>query len=176
MSDAAEFAHRVRAAAAGTPYVVTNTDRGFDVTLDVVDAQWFGLFNKAGIKRVIVHHVGVPEPGVYTVNDDAPSLEWVAGTPRLAATAERIHGRVRHFGGQKVWAFDAQGRFGVQADYRFDSEEGRRLIAGVALQLGLSLRRGAAERVALGFAVVGGVGAVVTAVVLGVLALTGRLS
>jgi hypothetical protein len=46
-----EFFEGVRRAAEGTPYVVTETENGFDVTLDIVAAQWFGLFNKAGLKR-----------------------------------------------------------------------------------------------------------------------------
>lgn len=163
----------VQQAAEGTPYVVTPTAEGFDVSLDVVDARWFGLFNKAGLRKVFVHHVSLPTPGTYTVTDDARSVEWVAGTPRVAATAERQHGRVVELGGQKVWAFDEHGRFGVQADYRFSSEEGRDLVAGVARQLGLEQRRGGAERVGLWFGVVAGIGAVLVVVVNVVLLLTG---
>ncbi|MGV3561664.1 MAG: hypothetical protein ACO1ON_00155 [Nocardioides sp.] len=163
----------VERAAEGTPYVVMPTAQGFDVSLDVVDAQWFGLFNKAGLSKVYVHHVAVPAPGTYTITDDARSVEWVAGTPRVAATAERQYGRVKELGAQKVWAFDEQGRFGVQADFRFGSEEGRDLVTGVAQQLGLELRRGGAERVGLWAAGLVGVGAVVGLVLAVVLALTG---
>ena len=84
--------------------------------------------------------MAVPSPGVYTITDDARSVEWVAGVPRVAATAERQHGRVVELGAQKVWAFDEHGRFGVQADYRFGSEEGRDLVTGVARQLGMEQR------------------------------------
>lgn len=163
----------VQQAAEGTPYVVTPTAEGFDVSLDVVDAQWFGLFNKAGLRKVFVHHVTVPSPGVYTITDDARSVEWVAGTPRVAATAERQYGRVKEIGAQKVWAFDEHGRFGVQADFRFGSEEGRDLVTGVAQQLGLELRRGGAERIGLWAAGLVGVGAVVGLLLTVVLALTG---
>ena len=72
---------------------------------------------------------------------------------------ERIQGRVIEFGAQKVWAFDEHGNFGVQADYRFNSEEGRDLINGVAEQLGLKQRRGGAEKIGLYVGVVGAVGA-----------------
>ena len=163
----------VQQVAEGTPYVVTPTDEGFDVTLDVVDAQWYGLFNKAGLRKVFVHHVAVPSPGVYTITDDARSVEWVAGVPRVAATAERQHGRVVELGAQKVWAFDEHGRFGVQADYRFGSEEGRDLVTGVARQLGMEQRRGGSERIGLWFGVVAGVGALLVVVVNVVLLLTG---
>ena len=168
-----ELMERVRAAAEGTPYVVTETERGFDVTLDVVNASWYGVLNKAGVRKVFTHHVSV-EDGTYTIVDDVRSLEWVAGTPRIAATAERQYGRVIEFGAQKVWAFDEQGNFGVQAEYRFSSEEGRQLVDGIARQMGLRPRRGTAEKVGLVMGVIGGVGALVAAVVVGVMALMGK--
>jgi hypothetical protein len=168
-----EFLRRVQEAASGTPYVVQETDTGFDVTLDIVDAQWFGLFNKAGLAKVYTHHVAVPETGVYTVTDDSRTVEWVAGTPRVAATAERQYGRVIELGAQKVWAFDEHGNFGVQADYRFSSEEGRELITGVADQLGLQLRRGGAEKAGLYVGVAAAIGSVIVLVVLLVAWLTG---
>ena len=169
-----EFQRAVEEAAAGTPYVVRATDAGFDVTLDIVDAQWFGILNKAGLQKVYTHHVAVPEAGAYTVTDESQTIEWVAGVPRTSGSAERVYGRVKEFGVQKVWAFDEHGRFGVQADYRFNSEEGRDLITGVAGQLGLTSQRGGAEKTGLIFAVIGGVGALVTAVVLIVAALMGK--
>lgn len=168
-----EFFRRVQAATEGTPYVVTETDEGFDVTLDIVDAQWFGVFNKAGLAKVYVHHVQMPEAGVYSVTDDSREVEWVAGVPTAKASASRVRGRVVEFGGEKVWALDAQGRFGVQADYRFNSEEGRDLITGVAEQLHLTPRRGSAERIGLYVGIFAAVGAVIAGILLVVLALTG---
>ncbi len=167
------FEQAVRDATTDTPYVVTSTPQGFDVTLDVVDAQWFGLFDAAGLTKVHTHHVAVAGER-YSITDDAREVEWVAGTPRAAATAERQYGRVIELGAEKVWAFDARGRFGVRADYRFDSEEGRQLITGLADHLGLKARRGAAERTGLILGAIGGVGALVTLVVLAVLALLGK--
>lgn len=168
-----ELFRRVQEAAAGTPYAVTETDEGFDVSLDIVDAEWFGLFNKAGLEKVYVHHVAVPKPGVYTITDDSRTVEWVAGVPRVTASAERQYGRVIEFGAQKVWAFDEHGHFGPQADYRFNSEEGRDLITGVADQLGLTQRRGGAERIGLYVGLVALVAAAITVVVNLVLWLTG---
>jgi hypothetical protein len=168
-----EFHRRVLEMSEGTPYVVQETDKGFDVTLDIVDAQWFGLFAKAGLRKVYVQHVAVPEPGVYTVTDDARSVEWSAGVPTFGR-AERVRGRVREFGVQKVWAFDSQGRFGVQADYRFNSEEGRDLVEGVARELGLEQRRGAAEKTGLVVGIIGGVGALVAIVAVVGMALLGK--
>ncbi|WP_121256528.1 hypothetical protein [Nocardioides ferulae] len=165
---AQEFAAAVARAAEGTPYVVRPDDEGFSVALDVVDARWIGLLNAAGLQKAYVHHVRVRDDRSYTITDDARTVEWVAGTPRIAASAERQVGRVIEFGHQTVWAFDEHGRFGVQADFQFDSEEGRDLINGVAGQLGLQLRRGGIEKGAIAIAaltlgglLVGGVVAVV---------------
>jgi len=74
-----------------------------------------------------------------------------------------------------VWAFDKHGDFGVQAEYRFDSEEGRRLITGVAGELGLVQRRGTEERIALVAAAVALGGLLVGGIVLAVLALMSAL-
>ncbi len=169
-----EFLTQVQQAADGTPYAVTETERGFDVTLDIVDATWFGALNKAGLTKVYTHHVALVDDAAYTVTDDSRTVEWVAGVPHMRGSAERIQGRVKEFGAQKVWALDEQGRFGVQADYRFNSEEGRDLVKGVAQQLGLTEKRGAAEKTGLLLGLVAGVGSVITVVVLLVLALTGK--
>lgn len=168
-----ELFRRVREAAAGTPYVVTETDQGFDVTLDVVDARWYGLFNQAGLEKLFTHHVAVPEPGVYTITDDARTVEWVAGTPRTGATVERRVGRVTEVGFQTIWDFDEHGRFGRQADYRFSSEEGRQLVTGIADAMGLEERRGAAEKAGLAAGVITLAAIAIGAVVVLVLWLTG---
>ncbi|MBS2940024.1 hypothetical protein KDN32_19990 [Nocardioides sp. J2M5] len=172
---AEELRRGVEAAAAGTPYVVAPTERGFDVSLDLVDAQWFGLFNAAGLRKQYTHHVAVRGDGTYTVTDDSREVEWVAGVPRVAAGASRQIGRFKELGVQKVWAFDERGRFGPVVDFRFSSEEGRDLVTGVADQLGLRLRRGTAEIIGLVFALVAVVGLVVGGAAVGVLALLGRL-
>jgi len=168
-----ELFRRVQEAAAGTPYLVRETDKGFDVTLDVVDAEWYGVFNKAGLKKLYTHHVAVPETGVYTITDDARTVEWVAGTPRTGATVERQIGRVKEIGFQKIWAFDEHGRFGLQADYRFSSEEGRELVTGIADAMGLQQRRGAAEKAGLAAGVITLAAIAVGAVIVLILWLTG---
>lgn len=175
MSTSGAFFERVRQAAEGTPYDVTETEEGFDVKLDIVDAQWSGLFNKAGLKKVYTHHVKLADDGVFSVTDEWRSVEWVAGTPRVAASVEVNKGRVIEFSRQKVWAFDEHGNFGVQADYRFNSEEGRQLITSVAQQLELKQRRGTEERIGIFVAALAIGGLVIGGLVVAVLALLGAL-
>jgi len=104
---------------------------------------------RPGLAKVFIHHVAMPEPGLYTITDESREVEWVAGVPTAKASTSGEIGRVVEFGAEKVWAFDAQGTFGVQADYRFNSEEGRDLITAVAAQLQLTSRRGPAEKIGL---------------------------
>ncbi len=168
-----EFYEKVHAAAEGTPYAVTETDDGFDVAIDIVDAQWYGLLNKAGLHRTWTHHVKLHDDGAYSITDQSKTVEWVAGAPRIAGSIEVTKGRAIEFGKEKIWAFDEHGRFGTVADYRFDSREGRDLIEGIGEHLGLEQKRGAAERIGLIFGLIGAVGALITVIVLVVLALTG---
>ena len=86
------------------------------------------MLNKAGLSKAYTHHVSVPEDGTYSITDDSREVEWVAGVPRVSASASRQVGRVKEFGVQKVWAFDENGQFGKVVDYRFNSEEGRDLV------------------------------------------------
>jgi hypothetical protein len=173
---AREFAAAVAQTAEGTPYVVTPTEQGFDVGLNVVDAEWFGLLSKAGLRKTCVHHVRVRESDrSFSITDDLRTVEWVAGVPGLSGSAEVVRGRVIEFGAAKVWAFDEHGDFGVQADYRFGSQEGRDLIEGVAQQLELSSRRGLEERIGIGFALFAVGGLVIGGLVVLVLLALGRL-
>lgn len=166
MSRAREFAAAVAKTAEGTPYVVTPTEKGFDVGVNIVDAEWFGLLDRAGMRRTFVHHVAVRESdGSFSITDESRSVRWVAGVPRFAASAQFAQGRIIQFGAERVWAFDAHGDFGVQAEYRFNAREGRDLIEGVAQQLELRQRRGAIERGALFLALLVPVGFVIGAIV-----------
>lgn len=174
MSLAREFADRVRVAAQGTPYAVTETGRGFDVHLALVDAQWWGLLNRAGLRRTFTYEVRVDETErSFSVTDVARDVEWVAGAPRIAASRSFARGRIISRRYETIWALDDSGRPAKVVDHRFDSAEGRDLVVAVGRQLALTQHRGAAERGALVMAVIGGVGAVVTAVVLLVLAVLG---
>lgn len=175
MTDGNEFFRHIRDAVEGTPYVVKKTDDGVDVTLDIVDAKWFGLYHKEGLHRVYTHHVELPGDGTYKVTDDSRTVEWQAGVPTISGSVERTRGRVRERSFEKVWALGEDFQPGLVVDYRFNSEEGRQLVTAVAERLGLRQERGRDEKIGLWFAILGGVGALLTLIVLGVLALLGQL-
>jgi len=169
------FFRAVAEAAEGSPYVVTRTDVGFDVALDIADDRWWTVLGKAGLHKTYVHHVAAPGDGTYTVTDDSRTVEWVAGVPRLSASFERVHGRVREFGVEKAWGVREDGTVGKVVDYRFNSEEGRDLLSAVARQLGREEKRGGAERIGLVMAGIALVGAAITAVTLLTLLFLGKL-
>ena len=171
MSEREEFVRNIQAAVEGTPYVVTETDDGVDVTLDIVDAKWFSLYQKEGLRRVYTHHVELPGDGTYKVTDDSTTVEWQAGVPTISGSVERTRGRVRERSFEKVWALGEDLQPGLVVDYRFNSEEGRQLVTAVAERVGLRQERGRDEKIGLWFAILGGVGALLTLIVLGLLEL-----
>ena len=161
-----EFFRGVAAAAQDSPYAVTQTDEGFDVTLDIADDRWWTVLGKAGMQKTYIHHVAAPGDGTYTVTDDSRTVEWVGGVPKFSAESERVYGRVREFGVEKAWGIREDGTIGKVVDYRFNSEEGRDLITALAKQLGRDEKRGGAEKTGMVFAGIALVGAVITAVTL----------
>lgn len=160
-----ELFARVQQAAEDTPYKVVPTTKGFDVELDVVDATWFGLFNKAGLKHAFTHHVSVPETGTYAVTDDARTVEWIAGTPRIAYETSREVGRIKKVSFNRTYAFNEQGEFGKVVDFTFNSEEGRALIDSAATEIGYRPVRGSIEKIGLFI----GLGTLVLLVLMGVI-------
>jgi hypothetical protein len=170
---ASDFRARVEQAVEGTPYVVRTTDAGFDLTIDVVDAQWWGLLNRAGLRSVCTQHVTFPRAGTFTVVDDIRTVEWSAGRPTYGSVSG-FRGRVVGVKREKIWALDDHGRFGVVADYTFRPQEGRDLLEAVGRQLGLRQRRGTSEAIGLYVGLAGAIGALITLVVLAVASLTGQ--
>ncbi|NYI80357.1 hypothetical protein [Nocardioides panzhihuensis] len=162
--NAYELFARVQQAAANTPYKVVPTEKGFDVELDVADATWFGLFNKAGLKHAFIHHVSIPETGTYSVTDDARTVEWIAGTPRISYEASREIGRIKKVSFNRTYAFNEEGEFSKVVDFKFNSEEGRALIDSAATDLGYRQVRGSIEKVGLFI----GLGTLVLLVLMGV--------
>lgn len=177
MTTVEEFFERVRADAAGTAFLVERTEHGFDVRTNVVDAAYYTLLYKEGVKRVFTHHVIVDEAAnSYTITDDEYEVVWDVGAnisdgtpvPRLNWTMSRTVGTVKEVSVQKTFAFNEHGEFGKVADFRFNSEDGRRMIKRAAEQLGLRQKMGRATKIGLAAALVG----VLVAIGVIVLALT----
>ncbi|BBZ10618.1 hypothetical protein [Mycobacterium branderi] len=135
-----EFRDAVAAAVEGTPYTVVDTKKGFDVRLDIANAQWWGLYNRAGLRKSFRWRV-TERKSSFTITDRQVDVKWRAGVPALGASMEVQGGRIFSFSREKIWALSDRGRIEPVVDYRFNSREGRDLIRLVARQLGLKERQ-----------------------------------
>lgn len=157
----------VRQATIGTPYVVTPTPQGLDLALDLVNAKWYGLFNKAGLTSSYVHRVTVAANGTYRILDEKVTFTRSAGVPTGFRYA-RMRGRIHEVSFEKSWGITESGELGQITDYTFNSEDGRRIIRNAAQSLGLREKMPAAMIVGLVFALIAGLGALLTLFILGV--------
>lgn len=175
-TDAARLLERVRSAVEGTPYVVRETDEGFDVSLDL-SARWSSTLREEGVRTTCIHHVSFPRPGTYSVTDDVREIDWEAGVARLAARGSRTTGRVHEKGFEKTYVFDRRTfRFRQVSAQSFDTGQGRTMIDAAAVGLGLRSRRSSSEVIGIVMASIAALGALVTMVVLIVGALLGWFS
>lgn len=136
---ARHFFERVEKACHGTPYVVTETARGFDLEVDVSNDEWRELLQAARLSEVFTQHVSVPSRRSYSIVEEVRSIVWLGDTPRTAVTSRRRVDRHDEPTSRHVWA----GGYGPPTDLsmlRYTSHEGRDLITSVAEQLQLQQR------------------------------------
>jgi hypothetical protein len=133
------FKDAVEAAAHDTPYTVVDTKNGFDVRLDIANATWWGLYNRAGLRKTFRWRV-TERKNHFTITDRQLELRWQAGAPALGATIDGQSGRILTLSREKIWALSDRGRIEPVVDYKFNSREGRDLIRLVARQQGLTER------------------------------------
>lgn len=133
------FRDAVAAAAEGTPYTVIDTKRGFDVKLDIVNAQWWELYGRAGLDSSFRWRVREHDT-YFTITERQIKMKWSAGVPRFAFSLDMQGGRIPSFSRQIIWALSDRGRIEPVVNYRFNSKEGRDLIRMVARQQGLKER------------------------------------
>ena len=97
MTTSAELVTVVRAASRDTPYVVRETPKGFDLTIDVADARWLAILKAHGLRKVFTHEVALDEAKQQlSITDVSNTLSWGAGgaSPRLSAV--RLVKTARH--------------------------------------------------------------------------------
>lgn len=164
---AAALASEVRRLVEGRPYtVVDETAKAFTVQIDVVDAQWWTLLQRKGLRITFTHRVVVAADGRrYSVRDTQKRLSWEAGIdlsgtqvprPVIRASKSVATGTIRSKSFGKVVAFDDELRPGVVVDYAFSSGEGNHLIETAAGRLGMTRRMNGVTKFALVMALIGG--------------------
>ncbi|WP_255951273.1 hypothetical protein [Streptomyces odontomachi] len=152
---------RIQAAAAGTPYRLCRTEPGFDLIVDVDVPQWQELLTRRRINQVYTYRVALhPEKKTYTLTDVVHTVEYEVGP-----------------GGVRLGTGVAMGRSLSRTSYRtmdgteqytFSTAEGHRLIRDAARALGWRETQPASVKVALGFGILGGLGAVATLIALAI--------
>lgn len=172
LSEAHEFEARVRHAFEGSPYVVTTTDDGFRVDLDIVDARWYQLLAKAGLKSTWRHDVKI-KPGRYSITDRSAEVRWKAGVPTASWSKSVAAGTIKQFKAERTWAFDEHGNFRRVVDYRFNSYESRQALRDIGDSLGLKYTMNSQAKAGLIVGIAGAGLALVVLLVLGIIALAG---
>jgi hypothetical protein len=183
MTEAQELLAAVRARTAGTPYVVSETDDGFDVRLDLENPSWHAVLQEQHLSRTWIYHVRLDEGArTLSITDDVRDVRWGAAggsrggapVPVLGASASRTRGRVGSRSFQRTWVLGEHG-FEKVAEHHHSSAEGRDLVRGPARELGWTERRGTAELIGLYVGVGTLVLLLVAGIAVGVVALAGGL-
>lgn len=142
MGTVEELVAGVRAATTDTPYIVRETAKGFDLTINVADARWLAVLKAHGLRKVFTYEVALdPTKHGLTITDVSNTVSWSAGggSPRLSASKRVQRGRVLEKSFRKEWGVDLDtGAVGKVVDYSFTSSEGRDLIRRVATAQGWS--------------------------------------
>jgi hypothetical protein len=146
-----EFKDAVAAAAQDTPYAVVATKKGFDVQLDIVNAQWWELFERAGLSESFRWKVR-EHRNYFTITDKQVNVKWSTSGPRFAMSWQMQGGRIFSYTRQKIWALSDAGRIEPVVNYKFNPKEGRDLIRLVARQLGRKERPPLSVNIGLAFA------------------------
>ena len=156
VTDRQELLQELRTAAAGGPYVIEETPQGFDMKIDVVDAQWYTLIRRNGLTKVFTYSVQLDEPEKrYSITDISNEVQWSAGAdvdgpPTLVAEASQQRGRVYEKSFSFQTGVDARTHeLGAPVSYTFSSGEGRDLIRRVAKEAGWSERMGTEQKIGL---------------------------
>jgi hypothetical protein len=163
--DIARLAEATQQRIQGTPYQIVPTDKGFDLTLNLADAQWYGLLSTSGLTTVAIQHVECPQPGAYTVSGDEYRLQWTAGVPRLGVKMQSFKGTKVGVERKIVIGFNDQGQLGKVVDYTFRPQEGRQFVEDAAASLGLRKLMDKFTKIGL-WAAAGGLAVAAIAVVL----------
>lgn len=107
----------------------------------IVDAQWYEVFAKAGVKRVFKVLMKFDEAkGEVRAVDQSWEVEWRAGVPVLSATAEGFRGQSWEKSFETVYAFREDLSWGEVYSYKFDTDEIKKPLVAAAQAAGWGWR------------------------------------
>ena len=107
----------------------------------IVDAKWYEVFGKAGLKSVfkILMKFDAVENEVRAV-DQEWSVEWHAGVPALCVAAEAFRGQKVEMSFGTAYGFTEKGTVGEIYNYRFSTGEMKKPIQDAITGAGWSYR------------------------------------
>ena len=126
------------------PFVVRDgKPEGVDLVAEwrIVDAKWYEVFAKAGVKRVFTVLMRFDEKkSEIRAVDQEWQVEWRAGIPSLSAAAKGFRGQSWEKSFETVYAFREDGSFGEVYSYRFNTNEIKKPLQQAALKAGWGWR------------------------------------
>ncbi|MEO6513094.1 MAG: hypothetical protein ABIR37_00245 [Candidatus Saccharimonadales bacterium] len=156
-----ELTQKLITNAAGTPYIVTPTDGGFQMSINIVDAKWYTLLYKNGIKKTFTIDARLNEAKHAAVTTDTMfELNWQAGadvntfTPSLGAKINMHKGEIWSYKAGKQYGVTESGRVGETASWKFSSVEAKEWLDNQLKESGWHRAMGGTAKGALIFAIV----------------------
>lgn len=126
------------------------TENSIELALNIVDAKWYEIFNKQGVKETYSFLITLKEQShSVTIQDRTFKLSWIAGVPKIGSRIETFRGQ--------IYKRSAGVRFGIKEDislgkiyqYNFSSEEVRKLIVQVIQNAGWKIEMDKSAKIGL---------------------------
>lgn len=141
----AELRKRLMAVNRSTaPFLIRDGKKeGVDMVAEwrIVDAKWYEIFAKAGIKKVFKVLMKFDETrGEVRAVDELWEVEWRAGVPLLSARGSASRGQTWEKSYEAVYAFREDGSFGEVYEYAFDTSEIKNPVRDAVLEAGWGWR------------------------------------
>jgi len=139
MNTAQQLIQHITESAKDTPYVITQTADGFELSLNIVDARWVMPLGTGNIKKYFTITAKLDETSrVARLNDSLYELEWSAGlngqlVPHIGAQVQVQQGTIYqvHIGG----VLGTQTESGITT-YQFSSSEAKKWLNAILAQDG----------------------------------------
>lgn len=171
-------AELIRERLAGTPYAVELEGSLIRIHADLADAEFLGWASAHKVKVVRGLEVVASRPGVAITRDFEQDLELSVGSGRLTGRARVQSGRSWSYQRRIEYGMGKDGNVGRQVDVRFSTKEIHDPVEAVLKETGwyssFWTALPAESKGALIVGAIGGGGAVITLVVLGVGAILGK--
>jgi hypothetical protein len=106
--------------------IVDGASEGVDVIAEwkVVDAQWYEIFAKAGLKKTFRILMKLdPQNHEVRAQDRELEVTWTAGVPKLSIAASGFKGQKQEISFGAAYAFTEELKPGLVYNYRFNTKE-----------------------------------------------------